>query len=227
MLLDRLSIRSKLLLLSILPLLLLAAFIISQGDTLYKEKKSSYQTKFIIELALQLEYFSHEFAIERGLTEQFLASKGMMGRDQIREQRKISDRYFDDLEKFINSRQLDLSNLKGIQTKFYDLRELIKKRNDVRQKIDQLSEKNNGFSYYSLVNNKAIGLIDSITIFVENSNVRRELRHTVEIMWLEEHAGQSRGALHGVYQKRSATFAKLYPYPYGSLINSITALSYY
>ena len=207
MLLDRLSIRSKLLLLSILPLLLLAAFIISQGDTLYKEKKSSYQTKFIIELALQLEYFSHEFAIERGLTEQFLASKGMMGRDQIREQRKISDRYFDDLEKFINSRQLDLSNLKGIQTKFYDLRELIKKRNDVRQKIDQLSEKNNGFSYYSLVNNKAIGLIDSITIFVENSNVRRELRHTVEIMWLEEHAGQSRGALHGVYQKRSATFA--------------------
>lgn len=205
MLLDRLSIRLKLLLLSILPLLLLAAFIILESEALYTTKKSSQQTEFIIGLALQLENVSHEFAKERGLTELFLASGGRVGREKIRRQRKLSDQYFDLLEKFINSHQRDLSGLKGIHTKSDQLRDLIKTRYAVRKKTDQLSGVITAFAYYSLVNNQTIGLVDFITTFITNTTVRGELQHFVEIMWIEERASQSRGALYGVYQKSTAS----------------------
>ena len=207
MLLDRLSIRLKLMLLSILPLLLLAAFIIFEGEALYTAKKNSQQTEFIIGLALQLEDVSHEFAIERGLTEQFLASNGRVGQEKTRQQRKTSDQSFDRLGKFISQHQHDLSGLKGIHTKADQLRDLIEIRDAVRKKTDQLSGVHTAFSYYSLVNNQTIGLVDFITTFIRNTTVRRELQHTVEIMWIEERASQSRGALHGVYQKSIATIS--------------------
>lgn len=205
MLLARLSISSKLLLLSALPLLLLAAFIFREGKNLYEIKTNSYQTDVIIGLALKLDDIAHQHALERGLTEGFIGSKGSKGskgQDKILKQRKKADHAVDELKNFINTHQSDLQHINTNVDKLFDL---LKQKNIVRGKVDQLSNNHNAFTYYSSVNKKTIDTIELLTTFVEDNSLRGELNSMVAMLWLKERTGQSRGALNGVYTKGTAT----------------------
>jgi diguanylate cyclase (GGDEF)-like protein len=198
----RFSINLKLLLLSTLPLLVLIAFLSKHGKSLYDTYKNSYQTEAIIEFAFKLENIVHQHAIERGLTEGFLGANDAFSKDEMLKQREKSDQAVDELENFINSHQRKLQNIDTNADKLIDL---LKQKDLVRSNIDQLSIDYNAFKYYSLVNKKAIDAIDLLATFLDEITLRSELNDIVKMIWLKERAGQSRGALNGVYTEGSAS----------------------
>jgi diguanylate cyclase (GGDEF)-like protein len=221
----RLSINQKQLLLSTLPLVVLIAFLSMQGKTLYDRYNNSYRTEAIIEFAFKLESIAHQHAVERGLTEAFLAANDAFSKDEMLKQREKSDQTANELEKFINSHKRKLLN---IDINADELIDLLKQKDVVRSKIDQLSIDYNAFRYYSLINKKAIDAIDLLTTFLDEISLRSELNDIVTMIWLKERAGQSRGALNGVYAEGNTsvetfidihTFINNYDNKLESLIN--------
>jgi diguanylate cyclase (GGDEF)-like protein len=202
LLLARISISLKLLLLSALPLLMLAALLYFQGKNLYQINKDSYQTEFITGLALTLDNIAHQHAIERGLTAAFLGSNGTKGKDEVLKQRKKSDQSVKQLENFVYTHQ---SDLRSIDIKLDNIFDLLTRKSLVRGKVDQLRNNNNAFTYYSSLNKKTIDTIDQLTSLVEDNHLRSELNSMISMLWLKELSGQSRGVLNGVYAKGSAT----------------------
>ena len=179
MLLARLSISLKLLLLSALPLLLLAALLYFKGKSLYQINKDSYQTEFIIGLALTLDNIAHQHAIERGLTAAFLGSNGTKGTDEVLKQRKKSDQSVEKLENFVNTHQ---SDLKTINIKLDNIFDLLTHKSLVRGKVDQLRNNNNAFTYYSSLNKKTIDTIDQLTSLIEDNHLRSELNSMISML---------------------------------------------
>ena len=219
MFLARFCINVKLLFLSALPLALLVLFLSREGINLYSIQKNSYQTKVIIELALTLDDIAHEHAIERGLTAGFLGGNVTKGKDRMLDQRLKSDQAVDALNNFIDTRQNDLKNI-NINANVDKLIDVLEPRKQVRAKADQLTNNFDPFTYFSLVNKKTIDTIDQLTSlvkyntldtidllteFVGDNTLHSDLNSMVEMLWLKERAGQSRGALNEVYAKGTAT----------------------
>jgi diguanylate cyclase (GGDEF)-like protein len=219
MLLSRLSINLKLLLLCAVPLLLLIIFLSREGNNLYEIQKNSYQTKVLVEFGLQLDNIAHNHAIERGLTAGFLGSAGTYGKDKLFKQREKSDRAVDDLKTFIETHQSDLKYINA-EANADSLIDLLKQKPIVRNKVDQLTNDYTAFNYYTSVNKTAIDTIDLLTTFIEDktldtidmlstfdedNTLRGELLSLVEMIWLKERAGQSRGALNDVFSKGSSS----------------------
>ena len=220
MLFARLSINFKLIFLTALPLLLLSLFLSREAINLYSIQKNSYQTTVIIEFVSTLDNIAHQHALERGLTAGFLGSNGIRGKDKMLQQRKKSDQSVDALKHFINIRQRDLKNINTINTNVDKLLDLLKQKKLVREKVDQLINDHNAFTYYSSVNKKVIDTIDLLTTFVKDNTLdsmdllsvfvgentlNDDLNNMVKMLWLKERASQSRGTLHGVYEKGTAT----------------------
>jgi diguanylate cyclase (GGDEF)-like protein len=209
---SRLSISIKLLFLSTLPLILLIALLAHKGKELLDIQTNSYQTVAIIELALKLDHIAHEHAVERGLTAGFLGSDGTTGKDKVVIQRRKSDLTVDELQIFLNANPRILQN---INANIDQLIGLLKQKNNIREKVDQLSTNSNAFAYYSSLNKKAIDTIDLLITLVTDVNLRSELDNMVVMQWLEERSGQSRGYLNGVYARGSVSieeYAKIYTY---------------
>jgi diguanylate cyclase (GGDEF)-like protein len=204
MLFARFSINLKLLTLSILPLLVLVAFLTREGIFLYDTIKNNYQTQTITKLALKLDNVAHQHALERGLTEGFLGSNGTNGEDIMLAQRKKSDQAVAELEYFMWAHQNDLQNI-NTDSNVHSLINILKHKKGVREDVYKLSNEQSAFTYYSLVNKKAIDTIYLLTKTVEDSTIRSELSSMVAMLWLKERAGQSRGALNGVYANGKAT----------------------
>ena len=202
MFLARFPINLKLLLLSTLPLVVLVAFLSLQGKVLYDTYKNSYQIETIIEFAFKLENIAHQHAIERGLTEGFLASNGTYNNDEMLKQRKRSSEAVTELENFVNNSQRSLKNIDTHSDKLLDL---LNQKTLMHSNIDERSNNYNSFKYYSLVNKKAIDTIDLLSTFVDDINLRSELNDIVTMLWLKERAGQSRGALNSVFTRGSTS----------------------
>ncbi|MFT6387016.1 MAG: hypothetical protein ACJAUP_000386 [Cellvibrionaceae bacterium] len=136
MLLARLSISTKLLLLSVLPLILLTSLLFDKGKELFDVQKNSFQTAVIIELAVKLDDIAHEHAIERGLTAGFLGRKDTKSIEKIVIQRKKSDQAVTELKTFLNASQ---RNLQNINVNIDQLIGLLKQKNIIHDKVDQLA----------------------------------------------------------------------------------------
>jgi len=201
---TRFSINLKLLTLSTIPLLMLIAFLSRESQFLYGTIKSNDLTQTITILALKLDNVAHQHALERGFTEGFLASNGINSKSIMLAQRNKSDLAVTELEGFVRSHQNDLQNINTSSTT-QSLINILEQKKTVRKDIDELSNQQSAFNYYSLVNKKAIDTIYLLTKIVEDSTIRSELDSMVAILWLKERAGQSRGALNSAYTNGKAT----------------------
>jgi len=235
MLFARFSINLKLLFLTALPLLLLSLLLFRESTNLYSIQKHNYQTTLIIEFVSRLAHIAHQHALERGLTARFLGSNGSKGKNKMLQQRKKSDQSVDALKHFINTHHRDLKNINANVDKLLDLLKLKKLG---RAKIDKLISDHDAFGYYSSVNKEVTDTINRLTIFVKyniprtigllsvfvgKNTLNHNLNSMVEIIRLKEHASQSRGALHGVYEKKTAT-VELYTNAYTYINNFDTTL---
>jgi len=206
MLFDKISIRLKLLILSILPLLVLVGVLFYEGKVLYQTQQDSYQVEAIIDLALILDDITTQHALERGLTAGFLASINVTNKHQhkiaLLAQYQKSDQADNELKKLMT---LHPEDLKNVGTDITQLINLLNQKTIIRSQINQFEQEQKSFSYYTSVNHKTIDTIDRLTAFINDTDLRRELNTLVAMIWLKERAGESRGRLNSVYAKRTAT----------------------
>ncbi len=127
-----LSIKYKLMLLVLLPLLLAVVFIIAALTKSWNSTKNMETAEVLLALAASSNNLVHELQKERGASAVYLSSKGELFKDELRAQRNLSDKLKQEFSKVLassivlledasvlkhlNSVERSLSNLEGIRS---------------------------------------------------------------------------------------------------------------
>ncbi|CED70761.1 methyl-accepting chemotaxis protein [Aliivibrio wodanis] len=198
------SIKNRLLIISLLPTLIISAFLV---QLLNQENNNVYDANLSLEavnLFNTLDNVAHNFAVERGLTAGFLASKGQSGKDKLNTQRRKSDSAEQELRNF-SAKYLD----KGmINTLLSDVIQQLNNKSTIRSQVDNLRIKNSPFVYYSTLNQLSL---DSISVIIGNinaSDLRNEMLGLSALLQVKEEAGKVRGALNGAFAGKKSSLDK-------------------
>ena len=107
--LNKISIKGKLIALFIMPLLVVIFLLVLNVISLLNEYSNATKAASIDEIK-KVGNLIHELQIERGLTAGFLASNGSSNKDSLRTQRKKVDLVLNDLSSFQKILNIDISN---------------------------------------------------------------------------------------------------------------------
>ncbi len=157
----------------------------------------------VVDLIRRLDSVSHEHAIERGLTAGYLGSNGKKGYTQVLAQREKSDLAEENLKTGLSNDsylRLDRSKIKAITS---GLEQQLALKNQERQKIDRLNG-DTSFFFYSEINRQALLATELIINLVTNKELSDQLNTLLALTRLKERAGQSRGALNGIFSANKA-----------------------
>ncbi len=197
-LLKRLPFTKLLLITSVVPMTLL---IIVFGLLAMKMQQQKDHANYAIDAVLLtqlLDDIAHNHAVELGLTEGFLGSKGAKYKDELDAQRIKSNEAYRKLQK------IQKSDLKGFDLDYIlkvteSLRTSLSVKDGLHKKIDTLAPNNNAFHTYSDINAKALDAIKTIAVHIKYGEMLHHLDDLVNMLWVKEHAGQVRGKLNGVF----------------------------
>ena len=162
-----------------------------------------------LELASLMSNLAHEFAVERGLTSNYINSQG---RREIREILLMQHEKANQLsEKFIQSFQsLKNQSINPLVINQLDkLRMLLEKRVEYRKKFlsldggNKVDEKEVSFDYYSNINTLSLNYLENIHIYLEDSQIIRRFNAYLSLLWLKEWSGRERGVLNDIYLRQS------------------------
>ncbi|MGF1901877.1 methyl-accepting chemotaxis protein [Aliivibrio sifiae] len=210
------SIKLRLLIISLLPTLIISVFLI---QLLIQENKNVYNANYSLEavsLFNALDNVAHNFAVERGLTAGFVASKGQSGKDKLIQQRKKSDLAERNLRNF-NAVYLD-KNM--VSTLLSDISSQLNNKPSIRIQVDNLQITTSPFVYYSTLNQLSL---DSISVIIGNINsqdLRSEMLGLSALLQVKEEAGKVRGALNGAFAGKKSSLDK-----YADINNYLTTES--
>ena len=194
--LSNFAIGQKLLIAVLPPTLLALVLAILVGLERFQTYQLNQQTLILVELSELLDGIAHEHAVERGLTAGFLGSNGRLGLDKVHAQRVRADAAEDALVAFTTSSAEQLER-QGISVE--KVLAQLNRKSATRQQVEQLDPTANAFQYYSELNQLALTTIEKLANAVNNPLVAAELTDLVQLLWLKERAGQSRGLLNGLF----------------------------
>ncbi|MBL4831516.1 MAG: nitrate- and nitrite sensing domain-containing protein [Aliivibrio sp.] len=195
------SIRSRLSLIAIVPILLATLFL----SKLLMQVKSDYYDAFrsqeAVSLFTLLDHLAHNFAVERGLTAGFLAAKGKSDHSALNAQRDKADSAQQELLSF-QSEYLDPTL---VSTLISDIKKQLQLKDSVRQQVDSLTLTLSPFQFYSHLNQLSL---DSINILLSQTNskqLKQDMQGLHSLLQMKEEAGKARGALNGVFAGKKAS----------------------
>ena len=202
---NRLSLRFKLILLALIPTLF-ALFLSLQ--IAYSNKAGLNRAdlaKDLVAVSAILDGVAHNHAVERGLSAGFLGSKGKVGADKLSKQRLKAD---EAEQKFLDSLDVYSDVYAVITSSLVDrIKNQLEEKKSVRKKIDTLDKNSGSFTFYSQLNHDVLSLMSGIASQVDAGPIGRHVGSLLNILWLKERAGQSRGKLNGVFARRSASIS--------------------
>ncbi len=205
--LNNLKIRTKLVLLLILPALVLAFFVTGETYTKWQEFQNARNANQVISFSSHLATLIHELQKERGLSAGFVESGGQNFTGEMQRQRSITD---EKIRQFVNTledqRQMDPAWLafEGLAS----LQEKLGRLSTVRTTIDLPDNKNNFFAYYSEMNALALNSIRTMDGMVNITPIANQVRQTelyTILLWLQERSGQERAVLNKVISSNELT----------------------
>ena len=196
--LKNLKVSHAIALVGFLPLMLVLFLAFSLGSALLSSINDSQKANDIVRLTEKLDGIAHNFAVERGLSAGFLGSKGEQGHEAVLKQRVVADQMEQAL---LDMKPSDFHELS--EAEFKDLvqptLDILKDKNTIRQKVDNLASDNGAFAYYSKLNATALRGIQRSIILVNNTEIDQALSSRLALLWMKERIGQYRGALNGVF----------------------------
>lgn len=199
---KNLKISQKLILLSGLPLLLVILLGLQGVKSSQEGVKASLQTLEAMEAFRLLDNVAHNFAVERGLTAGFLGSKGDSGiHDKLKAQRAKAD---DAQRKLTGFTPEHISSALWRQATA-EVVSILQGKQSMRQQVDTLTPANSPFNYYSDLNKHAIIAASIIASQAADPSVAQELNALLSLITMKEKAGQSRGALNGIWARKSVS----------------------
>ncbi len=190
--LNRLSIKQKLILIMMIPLtvvILLAAKL--AFDSFYTSKNlKSLDT--VVKLSTKIGALVHETQKERGMTAGFLGSKGEKFKSELPTQRISVDEKIKDLNLFLNEFNKDAYGSEFSENLNNGLKQLSNLSN-IRANVSSLSiETTPAIAYYTEANRLLLNVIGTITKLSTNAKVSQELVSYMNFLLSKERSGIER-----------------------------------
>ena len=157
-----------------------------------------------IGLIQRLDAIAHQHAVERGLTAGFLGSGGQKGRQKVDAQRIKADNAQAQLTQSLAEENYPLLTKPFVDRIASPVRQQLIDKPELRAQVDRL-QGSAAFGYYSELNRRALLGIRLSIAKVRNQTLANELDTLLALLWIKERAGQSRGALNGVFAAGSTS----------------------
>ena len=195
--LNRLKIRTKLILFLVIPILTILFFSVTGIYTKVQQLQATNSSHKFTTVAFHLADLVHELQKERGLSAGFVGSGGRSFREDVLKQRGRTD---EKLNLFNQHLAINASGegYWGLNDKFTYLRQELDRLPDVRNAINTLKE-GDFFDVYSNLNAHALNTIQYVQVFTNDASLARQGDAYSSLLRLQERAGQERGALNGIF----------------------------
>ena len=199
---KNLTIKSKLLLLSLVPLLALIFFTTKQTIENIHFKHELEHTQNLVDFSKKISLLIHETQKERGMSAGYVGSKGFKFKNEIPTQRLLTNKRRHEFEQFTNT--FDFSNYpilkKSIDNVLRDLSLLDKTRIKITNREYTLKDT---VAYYTQLNAKLLDAISEIAKQSPSNEITKMLVGYTDFLKAKERAGIERAVLSGVFAQNS------------------------
>ncbi|RKQ63971.1 nitrate/nitrite sensing protein [Thermovibrio guaymasensis] len=195
-------------LVSLFSIFTLSYFLLTEARHSLKNAESL--EKSVI-LSTKISELVHELQKERGRTAGFLGSGGKTFKEELQEQRKLTDLKIKELEKYLNKEFV--SSLSGEAQKLFlsVILNGLDNLSQVRVKVDSLQiSLEDAINFYTKLNSD---LIDSVALLAKNSKnaeIANELLAYTNFMYAKDKAGLERAVLSVAFANKMFPDSKLF-----------------
>lgn len=198
--LNSLSLKLKLILLSAVPLLSLLVFITLLVTQSAREAESASQVNTLLKLAVANSELVHELQKERGLTAGYMGSNGSeVFRQKLAKQRELTDASLihnrevrKDLEDTIADSGINIEEGRSI-ARFNQLQSM-------RKEIDQFAiPASEGIDFYTKTNTILLDIISIMSEYAQSSEIKQESLAYYYFVQAKERAGIERAVMSNVF----------------------------
>lgn len=201
--LKNMNIRSKLLVLLLLPVMGLLFFssreIIHKYSTLHKLNS----TKNLVGLSVRSAALVHELQKERGLSAGFLNAKGNAFRDELGSQRRLSDDQFDQLRAYVAGHPDEEAIVKPSLDAALNLRRGLQ---EMRTRVDNVAvAAKDAFDYYSAMNRSCLDVVASVAKYSMDPTQMRTAIAYLAFSEAKEETGKERATINAVLASKNFT----------------------
>lgn len=197
-LLDKYTLKAKILILVVLPLLAMFILMATMLNKSYEALKLNKQLQTQIAVSTKLSLLVHEMQKERGLSAGFLASKGASFAEELKGQRGLTDKALADFTLSVETSDLTKEYKELLQLGFNELKGL----NTIRQNAD--TNKDNPptattISYYTKTIASLLHSIVESAKLVDESQITRLMFAYMNFLYAKESAGLERATANAIF----------------------------
>lgn len=194
---NNLSIRYKLIIVLIIPVLTILYFSISGIYSKFEQHQEGKKSLEFIFISYQIDDLIHELQKERGISSGFVGSGGKLLRNELQAQRNKTNKKLK-----VYSSSL-LSN--GMKTHYWGIPDAFSRSklntqslNIIRNKVNSLNN-TEFFDAYSDIISTGLDIIRNLQVIVHGVSISRQSEAYTNLLELQERSGQERGLLNGVF----------------------------
>ena len=197
---KNLTIKAKLIILSLIPILVLGYLTIDEAIVGYKSKQKLENTTKLVELSKKISLMIHETQKERGASAGYIGSNGVKFKDILPKQRKLTDEKVGEFKSFVKT--IDLSLFPEVKTKVDKTLTYLSKLDVKREKISSLDlSLKDAVKYYTNMNASMLDIVSAVAKNSPANEVTKELVAYTNFLKSKERAGIERAVLSGVFAK--------------------------
>ena len=200
---NNLTIKAKLILLSIIPLLMLGYLTTNAYIDATNHKARLENTTELVDLSKKISLLLHETQKERGASAGFVGSAGKKFQEILPKQRKLTDTRKAEFLTYITS--MDLSKYsKELSTDISKSKDFLSKLESKRSKISNLTiALKDTVGYYTSMNASLLKIVSNVTKVSPTNKITQQLVAYTSFLKSKERAGIERAVLSGVFAKDS------------------------
>ena len=193
---KNMSIRLKLLLMVLAPIIGLLVFSSREVIDKYKLLESINETRTLTGLAVRVGALTHEIQKERGLSSGYINSKGEKFREELAKQRELVNSESRKAKEYVAANSAALVHVKkSLEAANSGLEKL----QDVRGSIDTLKmEGKDSFSFYTEQINSYMNVVAAVSTTSKNHEIMREATAYYSFAMAKEETGKERATLNAV-----------------------------
>lgn len=199
--LKRLSMRSKLMLMLVLPLLLAIYFLSQAMLDSWRLSQSMARIQLLADVAVDASDLVHELQKERGLTAGFLGSKGERLQSELSQQRSVTNAKLQQYQSRVAT--LDSSDMwLGFKQQLDTIDARLGKLSALRQQVSSLSIATKGaIGQYTAGNAEILTVVSLLALEVENGELSNRANGYYYFLLGKERAGIERAVLSGTFAR--------------------------
>ncbi len=207
---KNLTIKAKLIILSLIPILVLGYMTIDETINGYNNKQKLENTTKLVVLSKKISLMIHETQKERGASAGYIGSHGVKFKDILPKQIKLTNKRVDEFKSFVQT--INLNSFPSVKQDIDKTMQFLSQLDEKRTKITNLSlPLKDTVSYYTKMNTSMLNIVSEIAKSSPANKVTKELVAYVSFLKAKERAGIERAVLSSVFAENkfpSGYFAK-------------------